>query len=104
MKKTVVFALAAALISTAPLAAFAQQTPNPDVVRFVCRDAGLGKHSNVAKRLKNSIKAAAAMIYNRSKNDLALCILVFDGVITSTNAPWWLELAPPGDTATIRWA
>lgn len=52
----------------------------------------------------STIKAASAMIYNRSKNDLALCVLVFDGVISSTNGPWWLELPPPGETAVIRWA
>lgn len=52
----------------------------------------------------STIKAAYAMIYNRSKNDLALCVLSFGGVISSTNGPWSLELPPPGDTAIIRWA
>jgi hypothetical protein len=52
----------------------------------------------------SSIKAWGAMIYNRSMNDLALCIITFDSAISSTNAPWWLELPPPGETAIIRWA
>ena len=51
-----------------------------------------------------SISATGAMIYNKSRNNLALCILAFDEIITSKNGPWWLELAPPGETATIRWA
>jgi hypothetical protein len=51
-----------------------------------------------------SISAAGAMIYNRSKNDLALCVLAFEDVITSKNGPWWLELPPPGETAVVRWA
>lgn len=51
-----------------------------------------------------TIKASAALVYNRSKNDLALCVLSFGSAISSTNGPWWLELPPPGDTAVIRWA
>lgn len=51
-----------------------------------------------------TISAAAALIYNRSRNNLALAVLVLEDVISSKNGPWWLEFAPPGDTATIRWA
>lgn len=51
-----------------------------------------------------SISADSAMIYNKTRNNLALCVLAFGELITSKNGPWWLELSPPGDTATIRWA
>lgn len=56
-------------------------------------------------RLENAtIKAWGGMIYNRTRNNLAIAVLEFDDVIASTNAPWWLELPPPGETAIIRWA
>lgn len=51
-----------------------------------------------------TIKASSAMIYNKSKSNLALCVLVFGDVISSTNGPWWLELPPPGENALLRWA
>lgn len=50
-----------------------------------------------------TIDASAAMIYNRTKNNLAICVLVFERT-RSSNAPWWLELPPPGETAVFRWA
>lgn len=49
-----------------------------------------------------SISASGALVYNRSKNDLAMVVLAFEEDIISRNGPWWLEFAPAGETATIR--
>lgn len=51
-----------------------------------------------------TVRASAAMIYNRTKGNLALAVLTFGGEIASTNGPWWMELPPPGATAIIRWS
>lgn len=51
-----------------------------------------------------TIKAHAAMIYNRTRDNLAIAVLKFAGEVASTNGPWWMELPAPGATATIRWA
>lgn len=50
-----------------------------------------------------SIRASSAMIYNRTKDNLAIAVFALSGEIVSTNGPWWMELPPPGETAVIRW-
>lgn len=52
--------LLATAVALCPLFATAQANPGSDQVRLVCGDAGLGKHSNIAKQLRNSLKGAAA--------------------------------------------
>jgi len=51
-----------------------------------------------------TIHATHAMIYNRTKNNLALAVLSLGGEVVSTNGPWLLEFPAPGATAVIRWS
>ncbi len=60
MKNTVVFCFLASALAFAPFGVSAQQSGGGDVIEFVCRDAGLGKYGVVAKKLRNSLRAAAA--------------------------------------------
>lgn len=48
-----------------------------------------------------TIRAAYALIYNRSKQNMALAVLSFGGEVVSTNGPWVLEFPATGGTVRI---
>jgi hypothetical protein len=60
MKLHITSILFLGLVGLCPVAAYSQQAGGNDIIEFVCRDAGLGKFGVVAKKIKNSVKAAAS--------------------------------------------
>ena len=60
MKLHITAILFIGLVGLDPIAAYSQQAGGNDTIEFVCRDAGLGKFGVVAKKIRNSVKAAAA--------------------------------------------
>lgn len=53
-------------------------------------------------RWENStIRATHALVYNRSKQDLAIAVLSFGGEVVSTNGPWVLEMPATGGVVRI---
>ena len=50
-----------------------------------------------------TIKAAGALIYNASKQNLSVATCGFGGVISSTNGPWYFPTPPAGpEGAMVR--
>lgn len=60
MKTTLIVCLFGGAIVLSPIGASAEPMGGGDTIEFVCRDAGLGKFGVVAKKLRNSLHAAAA--------------------------------------------